>query len=297
MFIVCCLLTLSRREVFSARQGHTLEIMALNTLQQKAPGTSSSFPQKSRRNSKERRDKGKKLIKRRDRVVLPWIAEQYAAGIDQVQELLSRMPGRGGKPVSETGLTMSAVLQVVDRWVTLGLVEYRRIYEGEPGWIHLTSSGLRTLHLPYTMLTPAESTLPHLYHINRVRLDMERRHPDFRWTSERTLRAAQSRREEGSVVPHLPDAQVRTPKLVAVEVERSPKSDNELDEILTELLITGSPPPGGGEPLLYTTVWYFVRPETRTSIEKARDRLPHDCQLRVKVLSLETLTEFPPEEA
>ena len=89
-------------------------------------------------------------MKRRDRVVLPWIAEQYAAGIDQVQELLSRMPGRGGKPVSETGLTMSAVLQVVDRWVTLGLVEYRRIYEGEPGWIHLTSSGLRTLHLPYT---------------------------------------------------------------------------------------------------------------------------------------------------
>ena len=243
-----------------------------------------------------RRDKGKKLIKRRDQVVLPWIAEQYAAGIDQVQELLSRMPGRGGKPVSATGLTMSAVLQVVDRWVELGLVEYRRIYEGEPGWIHLTSSGLRTLHLPYTMLTPAESTLPHLYHINRVRLDMERRHPDFRWTSERTLRAAQPRREEGSVVPHLPDAQVRAPKLVAVEVERSPKSDKELDEILTELLITGSPSPDDGEPLLYTTVWYFVRPETRPSVEQARDRLPPDCQPRVKVLSLETLTELPPQE-
>lgn len=268
----------------------------MNTSQQKAPKTSSSFPQKSRRNSKERRDKGKKLIKRRDRVVLPWIAEQYAAGIDQVQELLSRMPGRGGKPVSATGLTMSAVLQVIDRWVTLGLVVYRRIYEGEPGWIHLTSFGLRTLHLPYTMLTPAESTLPHLYNINRVRLDMERRHPDFRWISERALRTGQPRREEGSVLPHLPDAQVRTPKLVAVEVERSPKSDKELDDILTELLITGSPSPGDGDPLLYTTVWYFVRPETRTSVEQARDRLPPDCQPRVKVLSLETLTEFPPQE-
>ena len=268
----------------------------MNISQQRAPKTSSSFLQKSRRNSKERRDKGKKLIKRRDRVVLPWIAEQYAAGIDQVQELLSRMPGRGGKPVSATGLTMSAVLQVVDRWVALGLVEYRRIYEGEPGWIHLTSSGLRTLHLPYTVLTPATSTLPHLYHINRVRLDMERRHPDFRWTSERRLRAAQPRREEGSVMPHLPDAQVRTPKLVAVEVERSPKLDKELDEILTELLITGSPSPDGGEPLLYTTVWYFVRPETRLSVEQARGRLPPDCQPRVKVLSLETLTEFPPQE-
>ena len=161
----------------------------------------------------------------------------------------------------------------------------------------MTPYGLGLLRLPYARHTPAESTLLHLHSINCVRLDMERRHPDFLWTSERTVRAAQSRREEGSVVPHLPDAQVRTPKLVAVEVERSSKSDKELDEILTELLIIGSPPPGGGEPLLYTTVWYFVRPETRTSIEKARDRLPHDCQLRVKVLSLETLTEFPPEEA
>ena len=268
----------------------------MKTTPQGAAHLPPTLPKRKRTNSKVRRDKGKKRVERRDRVVLPWIAEQYTAGIDQVRELLSRMPGRGGRPVSPAGLTMSAVLQVVDRWVTLGLVEYRRIYEGEPGWIHLISSGLRTLHLPYTMLTPAESTLPHLYHINRVRLDMERRHPDFRWISERTLRAGQPRREEGSVVPPLPDAQVRTPKLVAVEVERSPKLDRELDEILTELLITGSPSPGGDEPILYTTVWYFVRPQTRSSIEKARDRLPPGCQPRVKVLSLETLTEFPAEE-
>src|SRR5260370_31902154 len=98
------------------------------------------------------------------------------------------------------------------------------------------------------MLTPEESELPHLYNMNRVRLDMERRHPDFQWTSERTLRAAQPRREEGSVVPHLPDAQVRTPKLVGVEVDRSPKSDQELDHILTQLLITGTPSRGAGEP-------------------------------------------------
>lgn len=271
--------------------------MVDGTSEREAPETSTALPIKRRRkNSKERRDKGKRLITRRDRVVLPWIGEQYAARLDQVRELLSRMPGKGGKPVSPAGLTMSAVLQVVDHWVALGLVEYRRIYEGEPGWVHLTSFGIRTLHLSYTMLTPAESTLPHLYHINHVRLDMERRHPDFQWISERTLRAAQPRREEGSVVPHLPDAQVRTPKPVAVEVERSPKSDKELDDILTELLITGSPSPGDGDPLLYTTVWYFVRPETRASVEKARDHLPPDCYLRVKILSLETLTEFPPQE-
>jgi hypothetical protein len=249
-----------------------------------------------RKNTGERRDKGKKLIKRRDLVVLLWVAQQYAARLDHVRELLSRTPGRGGKQVSPTGLTLSAVLQVVDRWVALGLVQYRRIYEGEPGWIWVTPYGLGLLQLAYARHTPAESTLQHLHHINRVRLHMERRHPDFRWISERTLRAAQPRREEGSVLPHLPDAQVRTPKLVGVEVERSPKSDKELDDILTELLITGSPSTNDGDPLRYTTVWYFVRPATRTCVEKARDRLPPDCQPRVKVLSLETLSEFPPEE-
>jgi hypothetical protein len=251
---------------------------------------------RTKRPRKERRDKGKKLIKRRDLIVLLWIAQQYGARLDQVQALLSRMPGRGGKPVSPSGLTLSAVLQVVDRWVTLGLVHYRRIYDDEPGWVWLTSYALRLLHLPYTMRTPADSTLSHLYTINRVRLDLEGRHPEYQWLSERTLRAAQPRREEGTTLPHLPDAQVRTPKLVAVEVERSPKSDKELDNILTELLITGSPSTESDEPLLYTTVWYFVRPKTRTSVEQARDRLPPDCQPRVKVLSLETLTEFPPEE-
>lgn len=257
-------------------------------------GWSDGGARRRRKNTRARRDKGKKLIKRRDLIVLVWIAQQYAARLDQVQELLSRMPGRGGKQASPTGLTPSAVLQVVDRWVALGLVEYRRIYDGEPGWVWLTPHGLSLLQLPYARLVPKASTLPHLYHINRVRLELERRHPDFRWISERSLRAEQPRREEGSVLAHLPDAQVRTPKPVAVEIERSPKSDKELDDILTELLIAGSPSPDDGDPLRYTTVWYFVQPATRTPVEKARDRLPPDCQPRVKVLSLETLAEFPP---
>src|SRR5205809_1856385 len=80
-------------------------------------------PAAKKRPRKERRDKGSRLIKPRDLVVLLWIAQQYAARLDQVQELLSRMPGRGGKKISTTGLTLSAVLQVVDRWVALGLVE------------------------------------------------------------------------------------------------------------------------------------------------------------------------------
>jgi len=255
-----------------------------------------SAPRKrTRTNTKTRRDKGKKLIKARDRIVLPWIAQQYAARLDQVQVLLSRMPGKGGRPVSPTGLTLSAVLQVVARWVELGLVEYERGDADEPGWVHLTALGLRRLGLPYAPLTPAPGSHQHLFHINRVRLDLERRHPTYQWISERTLRAALPRRAEGVTVPHLPDAQVWTPKPVAVEVERSPKSPGELDAILTELLIAGVPAVGGEAPLLYTTVWYFVRSNTRASIEAARSRLPEAYRTRVKIYSLETLRPFEPE--
>jgi hypothetical protein len=255
-----------------------------------------SAPRKRTRiNSKSRRDKGKKLLTARDRIVLLWVAQQYAARLDMVQALLSRMPGKGGRPVSPTGLTLSAVLQVVARWVELGLVIYERGTADEPGWVHLTPLGLRKLGLSYAPLTPAESSYPHLFHINRVRLDLERRHPTYQWISERTLRAALPRRAEGVTVPHLPDAQVRTPKLIAVEVERSPKSPKELDAILTELLIVGVPVVSGEAPFVYNTIWYFVWSKTQTAVAAARSRLPEAYRHRVKLYSLETLRPFEQE--
>jgi hypothetical protein len=255
-----------------------------------------SAPRKRTRiNTRPRRDKGKKLMTTRDRIVLLWIAQQYATRLDQVQVLLSRMPGKGGRPVSPTGLTLSAVLQVVARWVELGFVVYERGDADEPGWVYLTALGLRKLGLSYAPLTPSEGSRQHLFHIDRVRLELERRHPTYQWTSERTLRAALPRRAEGITVPHLPDAQVCTPKLVAVEVERSPKSPRELDAILTELLIVGVPAESGEAPLLSTTIWYFVRSQTRAAIEAARSRLPEAYRTRVKIYSLETLRPFEQE--
>ncbi len=247
---------------------------------------------KQRTRSRARRDKGKRLITARDRVVLTWIAQQYAARLDQVRALLNRAPGRGGKALSPGGLTLSAVLQVIGRWVDLGLVSYERVYQREPGWISLTALGLRRLQLPYAALAPAYSTLAHLYEINRVRLDLEDRHPEYRWVSERTLRTRQPRRQEGITPPHVPDAQVWQPKAIALEVERSPKSAKELDAILTELLIAGTPSPLGEPPLVYTTVWYFVAENARFPVEQARSRLPPSYQGRVKILSLATLEPF-----
>jgi len=217
----------------------------------------------------------------RDLRVLLWIAEQYAARIDQVQALLNRTPGRNASP---EGITLSAVLQVIARWTALGLIEYKRIYDGEPGWVWLTPYGLTVLRLSYARHVPRPSTLPHLYAINRVRLSTERRHPEYRWVSERTLRAALPRREPGQPVPHMPDAQVWQPKPVAVEVELSVKPNAELDDILLGLVSHSS----SASPV-YTTVWYFVTPQTHTSVEEARDRLPIDLQARVQIIPLESV--------
>jgi hypothetical protein len=247
-----------------------------------APGASPTLPKERKR----RRDAGTTLITKRDLQVLVWIAEQYAARLDHVRELLSRTPGRNARP---DGITLSAVLQVIERWTTLDLVEYQRIYDGEPGWIWVTPHGLNVLRLSYTRLHPRPSTLPHLYAINRVRLSVERRHPEYRWVSERTLRAALPRREAGEQVPHLPDAQVWNPKPIAVEVELSEKKSHELDEILTGLLITGTSTVAGESSIIYTTVWYFVTPQTHRSVEDARARLADEFQTRVQIIPLESL--------
>ncbi len=88
---------------------------------------------------------------------------------------------------------------------------------------------------------------------------------------------------------HLPDAQVWNPKPIAVEVELSEKKLHELDEVLTGLLITGTSTAAGESSIIYTTVWYFVTPQTQRSVEDARTRLSHDLQTRVQLIPLESL--------
>ncbi len=237
---------------------------------------------------------GARPLSQRDYAALSWVAEQYAARIDQVRQLLARWPepclGAPGE------VTRWAAYRTLARWRQPGaeMVEYRRIYHAEPGWCWLTPLGLRQLNSSYARLTPALSTLPHLYQINRVRLDIERRHPEYRWVSERSLRARLPRREGGAALPHTPDAQVWVPKsrsagekAVAVEVELSIKSDQELDGIFSELLMPRSDASGGF--YMYASVWYFVTPLTRRVVEAARERLPPAARQRVAVIPLEAL--------
>ncbi len=194
--------------------------------------------QKEQEARRTRRDKGERHLTARDMWVLRWIADQYAVRLDQLRQLLSREPGnRNGCSPGPKGLTDSAVLQVIRRWREVpAWVEYERIYVTQ-GWVWLTSYGERLLDLPYAKHTLRESRLAHRYYINAVRLDIERRHPEYQWRSERYLLSHLPRRERAMRLPHVPDGELwmSSDCGMAVEVELSPKSDQEVDAILLEL--------------------------------------------------------------
>lgn len=225
----------------------------------------------------------------RDLWVLRWIGEQYAIRFDQLQQLLSREPGHHSqdKAPGPHGVTDSAVDQVIQRWLLEpAWVVYERIYTNAPGWIWLTRSCERLLELPYARHNLRESRLSHRYYINHIRLDYERRHPEYWWMSERTLLSQLPRRNQGDELPHIPDAEVwlSPTRSVAVEVELSPKGDDEIDAILLELL--------EGERPRYRTVWYFVSDadpvyaQAHRVVQNAFERLPAALQPRMKIIPL-----------
>jgi hypothetical protein len=60
---------------------------------------------------------GQPQLTPRDLCVLPWIAHQYAARLDQVQELLSRSPG---KPIKDALSSDAVTRDQVTRWRKAG---------------------------------------------------------------------------------------------------------------------------------------------------------------------------------
>ncbi len=232
---------------------------------------------------KTRLDKGVTVITLRDQHTLPWIAEQYAARLDQVQALLSRNPGPSA---STSGISLSATLQVIRRWMELKLVEYRRIVHGEPGWVWLTPHGLSELGLAYTKYIPKLSALPHLYLVNQLRLIHEQRNAEYLWKSERTLRTELPKREAGVSVSHIPDGVISDPNgFIALEVELSIKSQERLIAIFQALLEEA----GEEDQPKYARVWYFATTATQHHLEEALDNLEPSLQERVKIYPLGSL--------
>jgi len=244
--------------------------------------------QEVRKQRKTRRDKGTRFLTQRDIWVFRWITEMYTIRFDQLRQLLSRQPSqRNHRSPGPEGITDSAVIQVLRRWQEApALVEYERIYRDMPGWIWLTPHCERLLDVTYARHNVRESRLVHKYCINQVRLDLEDRHPEYVWVSERALLAQMPRRERSDTLPHIPDGEVwlSPDRAIAVEVELSAKADRELDALLLELL--------GGQIPRYRGVWYFVSDSDPVYerawrvVEQARDRLPDQLRSRMQIIPL-----------
>lgn len=225
----------------------------------------------SKQPRKTRRDKGRIQMRRRDLNTLPWIGEQGATRLDQVQALLSREAGRGAK--EEGWIGESATRLVVNRWELAGLVKRKKFLVEEPGWIWLTTRALHELELPFKQYVPSLGTLGHLFAVNEVRLLLEEEWPNGKWKSERRLRSELAYAKENSL-HHSPDAEFTTEDgTAAIEVEISPKKPFELQNILRELAER------------YYQVWYYVTDETRNAVISAKQRLDIHLAERIIVLN------------
>lgn len=210
-------------------------------------------PQK--RTRRPRRDKGTVIVTARDQVILQWIAEQYTVRFDQLQHLIARCtPERE----SDIPATISGTRYLLSRWQKAGWVATQRVLAGEGAYIYLTPRGLRALfHGSFRVWFPTPSLVSHMAAVNSVRLAVESREGLFTWVSERTLR-----RHQQSPTTHIADALIETADgTIAIEVERTSKSIDEIERIMQELLDT------------YSRVWYFVTEGVRPRVERARSLL------------------------
>lgn len=198
----------------------------------------------------------------RDFVCLTWIALQYAVRLDQLQRLLFRYTPEQDRSKLKPGsdaLSLDRTYEIINKWLSLGLIEKDTILHRDKLWIWLTRAGLREVQLPFNYSgKPSSIRLPHLYYINQVRLAIEAKRSHDQWKSERQIRKETPAALKGESQPHTPDAiltNAQNCKVTAIEIECHAKTEDELANDLRELAVT------------YRSVWYFTTGSTRRQIE------------------------------
>lgn len=215
-----------------------------------------------------RSDKGSVRLTPRDMTSLRWTGEQYAIRLDQLALLLGRTAGRT--------LADSTTRAAVTRWTRAGLASTRKVTVSEPGFVWLTTRGLREVGLSFKSWEPAASTAAHVYWTNQVRLHVEQRHPEFIWRAERHMRAGKPMQTISDDASHLADGELHSPEaVVGIEVELTSKSSPRREAIMLTLTET------------YPTVWYFAAPSVLSSLERTADRLDASRRARVRIYPLE----------
>jgi hypothetical protein len=135
----------------------------------------------------------------------------------------------------------------------------------------------------YHAQPPAAVRLGHLYAVNQIRLGLDQQ---YKWVSERQIRASLEVKK-GEALGPIPDAYIVSDKgRIAIEVELSQKKPAELVHKL-RALISYIPwdEEVGNYRTFYPTIWFFVPSQKiQRAVEAARDRLHSDQQKRVHVV-------------
>jgi hypothetical protein len=187
---------------------------------------------------------------------------------------LGRTPGRSQHAPKLAGLiNIHNVYRIIRRWEKVGLVEYQKFWDDTPGWVWLTTAGLRGRGMPYAPWSPRQGTeFEHLHTINEVRFRLEERYSLLlNWQSDRYLK-----REAGELTGseqaklYLPDSVITVEGTqIAVQVELTSKSNKRIDKIVKNLVDH------------YPAIWYFVNDITEPGIRRASRSSP-----KIKVYKL-----------
>lgn len=222
---------------------------------------------------KRRSDADQPRLWERDITILRWVGEQGAASADNLRELAGR---EAAAPTKEPGLLSKTRIRhlIEDRWQPAGMISWDTMMGRK--WIWLTRRALQRVDLPFTPHRPADTTLNHLHHCNRVRLYLEQlyasRSLQGSWESarliERSKKEWKGRKKEDSYVfiPyhyrmwHMPDAiwtfrnrNDTDEHKIFIEVEASSKGPERTADILTDLARHG-------------VTWYFVEMDTKKHV-------------------------------
>lgn len=209
--------------------------------------------------SKRRSDHGTVRTTPRDLDLLRWIADQFAVNTDQLKILMNRWKRKHEPEWQEASISDETVKWLIQRWRDAGWVESRKLLAREPAWVWLSKEGLTAMSLKYPMYQPAVGRLDHIYHVNMVRLYIEKRRGDeVQWISERQINV--ERKDQGK--RHMVDGEVVYQNMViAIEVEQTQKSKRRLASIVRELEQD------------YAAVWYFVTDKALEAVREAITRV------------------------
>lgn len=231
---------------------------------------------------KPRSDAGIPRMQDRDIEALRWIGEQGAASVDHLRDLLGRMSE--WETDEPDRLSATRVRHIIeDRWEPAQMVSTENILGKK--WVWLTRRALSRVDLPFAPNRPADITVNHLSHINRIRLHLERLYwsKNLPGTWESTRFIERSKKEWKALekddplvfIPHqyrtwhMPDGiwthrnkDQAEDHVAFIEVEISSKGLERTERILSNLARHGS-------------TWYFVDTEKKYLLATLKEAIDH----------------------